>query len=140
MIPLLRAAVVAYGAVLAWHLATASMAAALGLSFRAAATADLGLPLIFGACGYLWARATGRMRIGVAAALAAGLSHGTLGWRIAVAIRGGGLPGGEDHAYARQEFVVQWLAVALYAGVAGAAAAWLQARLRARRMARGANG
>jgi hypothetical protein len=128
-----RAPILAFIAVLAYHLLTAILARLLGLPRGAAETvSEFGVVLICFGAGLVTARASQVGIMGVVAALAAGLAHGTFGWRLTDAIRGGGLPGGADHARAELEFFIEWLVVAGVLGFAGAGAASLLGRRRVR--------
>lgn len=121
---LTRSEVVSFVGTLVYHLATAILARMLALPDRPAATvSELGVVLIALGLGLIAARASGTIWRGVLAGLAAGLAHGTLGWRISAAIRGGWLPGGADHEGAVLGFAIEWALYGTILGLVGASVA-----------------
>lgn len=127
-----RLLLLTFSGTLAYHLVTALVSLAMGLSWRQAAFWEPGLAIIMLASGAAAQRVTGRVWLGPLVGMAAGLAHGTLGWQITAEITGTGLPGGADHVNARQEFLESWLHLSAVLGGAGSAAAWM---LRGRREA-----
>jgi hypothetical protein len=121
-----RAPIFAFLGVLAYHLVTAILARILGLSHHAAEiVSELGVIAICFGAGFVTARASQVGSLGIVAALGAGLAHGTFGWRLSAAIRGGWLPGGADYNGAELAFAMEWLIYGGILGFAGAAAASL---------------
>lgn len=82
----LRLALAAAVVMLAYHVVTASVSRGLALHWRQARWFEPGIWFIYVAAGFVAARRSGRFCAGVAAAAAAGLADGVLGWRITAAI------------------------------------------------------
>ncbi len=126
-----RSAVAAGLVLLAYSLVSAILARGLGLTWRQAAWLNMGNWLIYLAAGFAAAWRSSRIWTGLAAAVAAGLADGLMGWRINWAISR--LPRFfRDHDGAEFTFLFEALLVATVLGTAGAVAGWLAGRLRGR--------
>lgn len=122
-----RAVLISVAVMLAYHLVTASVARGLGMTWRQAAWFELGFLALYAGAGFMAARRTGRVWIGIVAGVAAGLADVLVGWWItAIIYRPMRIQ--FDHVDARAEFIESMVIVSAWAALAGAAGGWLSRR------------
>jgi hypothetical protein len=116
-----RAALTAAAVMLAYHVVTASVARGLELTWRQASWFELGIYLLYVASGFIASRWSGRLWVGIAAGVAAGLADAFVGWHItAILFRPMRIQ--YDYAEAVPDFIQFVVVFSALAGIAGAVA------------------
>lgn len=125
---LIRAAMTAAAAMLAYHLVTASVARGVGMAYEQAIWLEVGIWFIYFAAGFIAAWRFRRMWAGIIVALGAAVADGVVGWRVTAAVYQP-MRIIFDNPVAEFEFALEMLVLSAILGGAGAVAGRAARRL-----------